>query len=155
MCIVLAGAAERSTRCADLLPSMRVLGFAFATLALSGCASHDVDAVRSYQNDRGNTGNPKLVVPLPKQTPFDGDSVDREAYLDYYQRGYLLALDGCGLSCCLQPCPHWSARIMGWFDGQHDGMSIWLKENFSEAIVEADSKPPDQPQQGTAPSRRR
>jgi len=134
---------------------MRVQVLAAAIFA-AACAGCDVDAARLEKTDHSQPGEVGLVVvPLPQRTPFDGDAGDREAYLDYYGRGYLSALDGGQTSCCLQPCPHWSALTTGWLDGQDAGFLVWLEKNHPEECVDSVSEPPNQPQPRTAPSRRR
>ena len=64
-------------------------------------------------------------------TPYDSDPPARQAYLDYFHRGYQLSIGGTQGTCCLLACPDRQARVAGWYDGQWAGERVWMSNHLT------------------------
>src|SRR5664280_693450 len=63
----------------------------FAGILASGCSLKMASPPEATANVPPLTESTELTVPLPAQTPFDGNPKARAAYLEYYAMGYRLA----------------------------------------------------------------
>jgi hypothetical protein len=75
-----------------------------------------------------------VTVPLPAQTPFDGNPKARAAYLEYYAMGYQLAVTAADYASpgrlCTAECDaeRYEASMSGFFAGKEAGSAALAKK---------------------------
>jgi hypothetical protein len=92
-----------------------------------------------------------VTVPLPAQTPFDGNPKAKAAYLEYYAMGYHLAITsedyaspGC-LCTAEGDAERYEASLSGFFAGKEAGSAVSAKKRQQNQRPPAGSSAPPLP----------
>jgi hypothetical protein len=112
-----------------------VLLFCGLAVVLSvGCSHKMVSAPQAIAFIPAATESTELPVPLPAQTPFDGNPKARAAYLEYYATGYRLAVTSedyasPGCLCTAEGDPErYEATVSGFYAGKDAGAAALTKK---------------------------
>jgi hypothetical protein len=138
------------------MKTCNLLFFGFAGVLASGCSLKMASTPEATANVPSLTESTELTVPLPAQTPFDGNPKARAAYLEFYAMGYRLAAADYASPGCLcgseDAAEYYEATVSGYFAGREAGSAAFAnKRQQNQAPSTATSGTPT----ATPPSRQR
>ena len=128
----------------------------FAGVLASGRSLKVASPPETTANITPLTESTELTVPLPAQTPFDGNPKAKAAYLEYYAMGYRLAGADYASPGCLctseGDAERYEATVSGFYAGKEAGSAdLAKKRRQNQAPPAATSGIPP----ATPPSRQR
>lgn len=124
-----------------------------ACVLATGCSYKIASVPEATANVPPSTKSTELTIPLPAQTPFDGNPKAKAAYLEYYAMGYQLAVTSADYSSpgCLCTAEgdqeRYEATVNGFYAGKDAGSAaLAMKRQHSQKTPAATSgAPPSTP----------